>query len=150
MRAHLLTHLRTTAQQYNLPPFPARIAYAGNRTDLLTHFQGLDESVRDMVQSDLDLIFIWTRRFAGWSCRSPAAARGMTRRCTTGCGSVPRGWAEVLSLVMLYEIHEVGRFARVQDFLSYARLVHSKKTSAGKPAGGSGGKKIGNAPEVGL
>jgi transposase len=49
----------------------------------------------------------------------------------------------VLSLVILYEIHDIRRFPRVQDFVSYARLVKCAKESAGKRHGSSG-KKIGN------
>jgi transposase len=53
------------------------------------------------------------------------------------------GIGKVLSLVILYEIHNIRRFPRVQDFASYARLVKCAKTSAGKKYGTSG-SKIGN------
>ena len=46
--------------------------------------------------------------------------------------------------MILYEIDDIGRFARVQDFASYARLVKCAKESAGKRYGTSG-SKIGNA-----
>ena len=45
---------------------------------------------------------------------------------------------------MLYEIHDVRRFPKAGNFLSYARLVRCAHESAGKRLG-SGGKKIGNA-----
>ena len=45
---------------------------------------------------------------------------------------------------MLYEIHDIRRFAGVGEFHSYARLVRCGHESAGKKLG-SGGKKIGNA-----
>jgi transposase len=54
------------------------------------------------------------------------------------------GIGPILSLVILYEIHDIDRFPRVQDFASYARLVKCAKESAGKRYGTSG-KKIGNA-----
>ena len=54
------------------------------------------------------------------------------------------GVGPILSLTFLYELHDVARFPRVQDFLSYARLVKSQKSSAGKVIGTSG-NKIGNA-----
>jgi transposase len=54
------------------------------------------------------------------------------------------GIGEILSLVLLYEIHASGRFPRVQDFVSYCRLVKCTKESAGKRYGTSG-TKIGNA-----
>ena len=57
--------------------------------------------------------------------------------------SIP-GIGRILGLVILYEIHDIARFARIQDFVSYCRLVKSTKESAGKRYGTSG-KKIGNA-----
>ena len=54
------------------------------------------------------------------------------------------GIGKILSLVLLYEIHHIDRFPRVQDFASYCRLVKCAKESAGKRSGTSG-TKIGNA-----
>jgi transposase len=54
------------------------------------------------------------------------------------------GIGKILSLVLLYEIHDIERFPRVQDFVSYCRLVKCAKESAGKRYGFSG-TKIGNA-----
>jgi len=54
------------------------------------------------------------------------------------------GIGKILSLVLLYEIHQIDRFPRVQDFASYCRLVQCAKESAGKRSGTSG-TKIGNA-----
>jgi transposase len=47
-------------------------------------------------------------------------------------------------LVLLYEIHDIHRFPRVQDCVSYCRLVKCAKEAAGKRYGTSG-NKIGNA-----
>jgi transposase len=47
-------------------------------------------------------------------------------------------------MTMLYEIHDIDRFERVQNFASYARLVKCEKSSSGKRLGTSGAK-IGNA-----
>jgi transposase len=57
--------------------------------------------------------------------------------------SVP-GVGKVLALILLYEIHDIGRFPEVGQFLSYARLVRCAHESAGKRQG-TGGNKIGNA-----
>ena len=54
------------------------------------------------------------------------------------------GIGTILRLVLLYEIHDIARFPRVQDFASYCRLVKCAKESAGKRSGTSG-SKIGNA-----
>jgi len=53
--------------------------------------------------------------------------------------SVP-GIGKVLALTILYEIHDITRFDRVQEFASYARLVKCKKQSGGKTLGTSGAK----------
>ena len=53
------------------------------------------------------------------------------------------GIGTILGLTLLYEIHDINRFSRVQDFCSYCRLIGGTHESAGKPAG-SGGHKIGN------
>jgi transposase len=54
------------------------------------------------------------------------------------------GIGEILSLVLLYERHDIHCFPRVQDFVSYCRLVKCAKASVGKRYGTSG-TKIGNA-----
>ena len=56
--------------------------------------------------------------------------------------SVP-GIGKVLALTILYEIHDVTRFDRVQAFASYARLVKCARESSGKRLG-TGGAKMGN------
>jgi transposase len=56
--------------------------------------------------------------------------------------SIP-GVGKILALTILYEIHDIGRFDRVQRFLSYTRLVKCEHNSAGKKLG-TGGAKIGN------
>ena len=50
----------------------------------------------------------------------------------------------MLSVVLLYAIHDIARFPRVQDVLSSCRLVTCTKASAGKRYGTSG-TQIGNA-----
>ena len=54
------------------------------------------------------------------------------------------GVGPILAMTILYEIHDIERFPRVQEFASYARLVKCSHESAGKRKG-SGGAKIGNA-----
>jgi transposase len=53
------------------------------------------------------------------------------------------GIGKILALTILYEIHDIARFERVQDFLYYSRLVKCEHSSAGKRLG-TGGAKIGN------
>lgn len=67
----------------------------------------------------------------------------MTCRPTTVCGPSPASGRPVLALVLLYEIHDIGRFGDEGQFLSYARLVRCAHESAGKQLG-TGNGKIGN------
>jgi len=54
------------------------------------------------------------------------------------------GIGTLLALMLLYEIHDMQCFLRVQDFLSYCRLVKCAREAAGKRYG-TAGTKIGNA-----
>jgi transposase len=50
------------------------------------------------------------------------------------------GIGQVLAMTILYEVEDIGRFGRVQEFVSYARLVKGQKSSAGKRLGSQGGR----------
>jgi hypothetical protein len=54
------------------------------------------------------------------------------------------GIGELLSLVRLYDIHDIDRFSRVQDLIAYGRLVKIAEELAGKRLDASG-KNSGNA-----
>ena len=54
------------------------------------------------------------------------------------------GIGKILSLVLLYAMHDIARFPRVQDLVSSCRLGKCAKESAGKRYGTSG-TTIGNA-----
>lgn len=53
--------------------------------------------------------------------------------------SVP-GIGTVLALTIRYEIHDIHRLDRVQEFASHARLVKCQKQSGGRTLGTSGAK----------
>jgi len=48
---------------------------------------------------------------------------------------------KILSLAILYEIGDIDRFPRVQEFASYSRLVKCSRESAEKRYGSAGSKK---------
>jgi len=54
------------------------------------------------------------------------------------------GVGRIIALILLYEIEDISRFPRVQNFAPYCRLVKCAKESNGKKYG-TAGKKIGNA-----
>jgi transposase len=62
---------------------------------------------------------------------------------THGSNPYP-GIGPILALVILYEVQDISRFARVQVFVSYCHLVKCAKESNGKRLGTSG-QKIGNS-----
>ena len=57
--------------------------------------------------------------------------------------SLIEGIGKILALTILYEIHDISRFPRVQDFVSYCRLVKCPRESGGKKFGAKN-SKVGN------
>lgn len=140
-RAELLGHIQNTNHQYNLPPLPKNIRFKGNREGLIEHFS--DECVQISMETNLSLIDHYNSlllKIEHYICEK---AKVHDNKALLRLLSVP-GIGQTLALVMLYEIHDIRKFPRVQDFVSYSRLVKPSKESAGKIYGHSG-KKIGNA-----
>jgi transposase len=72
----------------------------------------------------------------------PRSAKAHDVQTLARLHSVP-AIGQILALVLLYELPDMARFPRVQDVVSYCRLVKGAKESNGKRLGTSG-KKIGN------
>jgi transposase len=142
-RAEALVHLQNTNSQYNLPPFPKKLAYAANRAELKIPERFRDPSVKKNVGVDLALIDAYDAQIADLELYLAQTAKVDDPQAFHRLRSVP-GIGKVLALVLLYEIHDIGRFPAVGQFLSYARLVRCAHESAGKKQG-TGGNKIGNA-----
>ena len=140
-RAELLSHIQNTTSQYNLPAFEKSIAYGSNRAGLPDHFD--NPFVRKSIEADLVLIDHYDRLLKELELYILRAARQHDPNALYRLRTVP-GIGKILSLVILYEIHDIRRFPTVQDFASYARLVKCAHESAGKRTGTSG-KNIGNA-----
>jgi transposase len=140
-RADLLAHIQNTNSQWNLPEFGKKIAYHVHRQGIAQQFE--DPAVRMAIEVDLELIDHYNllighlERYILRNARKHDP-QNLMLLCTV------HGIGKVLSLVILYEIHDIQRFPRVQDFVSYARLVKCARESAGKRHGSSG-QKIGNA-----
>ena len=140
-RAELLTHIQNTASQYILPTFGKKIAYKTNRTDVAEQFS--DPEVRKSIETNLALLDHYDRLLTDLELHLTRSAKVHDVNAFYRLRSVP-GIGKILALVLLYEIHDIHRFPRVQDFVSYCRLVKCAKQSDGKHYGYSG-KKIGNA-----
>lgn len=140
-RADLLAHVQNTNSQYNLPEIGKKIAYKSNRAGVAERFA--DASVQKSVSVDLALIEYLDKTLNDLELTITRLAKEHDHHTFFLLRSVP-GIGKILALVILYEIHDIRRFPRVQDFASYARLVKCAKESAGKHYGFSG-QKIGNA-----
>jgi transposase len=139
-RAELLAHIQNTNSQYNLPEFGKKLAYKANREGVEEHFP--DPSVRKTLELDVALIDPYDKLLGEVELYITRTAKAHDAQSFARLQSGP-GIGQILALVILYEIQDIARFPRVQDFLSYGRLVKCAKESAGKRYGLSG-KKIGN------
>jgi transposase len=140
-RAELLAHVQNTNSQYNLPELRKQLAYKANREGVAERFP--DPAVQKSVEVDLALIDSYDRLLSDVELTIVQTAKQHNAQTLYRLQSVP-GIGKILSLVLLYEIHDLARFPRVQDFVSYCRLIKCAKESAGKRYGTSGAK-IGNA-----
>jgi transposase len=140
-RAELLTHVQPTNSQYNLPEIGKKLAYKTNRTGVTERFP--DPAVQKSIEVDLTLVGHYDHLLRDVELSVLKTAKQHDANTLYLLRTVP-GIGEILSLVLRYEIHDIQRFPRVQDFVSYCRLVTCAKESAGKYYGTSGAK-IGNA-----
>jgi len=140
-RGELLAHVQNTNSQYNLPAIGKKIAYKANRDGVAERFA--DPAVQKSIEVDLALITYYDELLRDVERTIVKTAKHHDAQTLYLLQTVP-GIGKILSLVLLYEIHDLARFPRVQDFASYCRLVKCAKESAGKRSGTSG-SKIGNA-----
>ena len=140
-RAELLAHIHNTNSQYNLPEIGKKIAYKANRAGVAERFS--EPAVQKSVDVDLALIDHDDRLLRDVELAILHTAKQHNANTLSLLRTVP-GIGEILRLGLLYEIHDIQRFPRVQDFVSYCRLVKCARESAGKRYGTSGAK-IGNA-----
>jgi transposase len=136
-RGQLLAHIQNTRAQYNLPDFERRLAYPANRDGVADRFP--DASVRKTIEVDLALLERYDALIADLELTLVRLAKQHDADAFHRLRSVP-GIGKVLALTILYEIHDITRFDRVQEFASYARLVKGRKQSGGKTLGTSGAK----------
>ena len=140
-KSELIAHIQNTATQYNLPDPLGRIAKPSERDDLLEKFS--DPVVRRMVQLDLDVIEHYEHLLGDLERDLERMTQHHAPVEIALLKSI-HGVGRILGMVILYEIEDIARFPRPQDFSSYCRLVKPAKQSNGKTSGHSG-KKIGNA-----
>ena len=139
-RSELIVHIENTNSQYNLAPFSKKLTYKSNRCGVADRFP--DPSIRKSVAVDLHLLDFYDRLLSDLELFILKNARMDDPTSLHLLQTIP-GVGKILSLVMLYEIHDIDRFPTVADFISYCRLVKPQRESAGKKSG-SRNSKIGN------
>ena len=135
-------HVPNTNSQYNLPELGKKMAYKANREGVAERFP--EPAVPKSIAVALALIDSYDQLLRALALHLVTAAKHHSTNTLYLLRTVP-GIGKILSLVLLYEIHDIRRFPRVQDFVSYCRVVKCAKESAGKRYGTSGAK-IGHAP----
>jgi transposase len=139
-RGSLLAHIQNTHHQYNLPTPGKKIAYKANRDGVAEVFD--DADARKSMQVDFMLVEHYDEIIRDIENHLERRARQHDTQAYHRLKTIP-GVGKILALTILYEIQDIGRFPRVQNFLSYCRLVKCDHSSAGKKVG-TGGAKIGN------
>lgn len=140
-RAELLAHIQNTNSQYNLDETFGCIAVPSKRGDIVGSFD--HPAVQKSMEADLEVISVYDITLNDLEKTILKLANQHDPVAYALLDSI-YGIGRIIALTILYEIEDIKRFPRVQDFVSYARLVKCEKTSAGKSYG-TGGSKIGNA-----
>lgn len=142
-RSELLAHIQNTNSQYNLDePFGSiSRPYQRRGKDIIGAFD--NPAVQKSMEVNLKVIATYDVLLEDLERSILKLAKDHDPVSYTLLQSV-YGIGKIGALTILYEIEDIKRFPRVQDFVSYARLVKCEKSSAGKSYGTSG-NKIGNA-----
>src|SRR5438093_3870156 len=101
-RAELLGHIQNTNSQYNLPEIGKKIAYKANRDGVAERFP--DPAVQKSIEVDLALIGHYDQLLRDVELSILKTAQQHNAQTLYLLRTVP-GIGEILSLVLLYEIH---------------------------------------------
>jgi transposase len=140
LRSEAMGHVQNTLSQYNLPALGKRLDRPKNREGVAELFA--DPSVRRSIEADLELIEHLEKQIRELELHLERHAQATDPQALARLRSVP-GIGKVLALVILYEVHDIRRFAEPGNFLSYSRLTSGQHESAGKVVVGKG-RKMGN------
>src|SRR5262249_36695332 len=105
-RAEALVHLTNTNSQYNLPPFPKKLAYAAIGEDLALLGRFADPSVKKNIALDLALIAPCDEQIGAVELYLTRTAKVDDPQAYHRLLSIP-GVGKVLALILLYEIHDI-------------------------------------------
>lgn len=139
--ADLKAHVSNTFSQYNLQSPNVQLRYPCAREQVRNQFD--EPAINRNIEMDLNVIAFYTSELASVEHFIEQTAKQHNAQDYQLIQTVP-GIGRILVLTILYEIGNIERFASVQKFASYSRLVKCKAESAGKQKG-TNGNKIGNA-----
>nr|WP_136250618.1 IS110 family transposase [Ningiella ruwaisensis] len=143
MSAQLKAHVSSTVSQYNLPAPETRLNLQNSPARERMHHFFPDEAVQKSMDLNLNIIDTMVHEIYKIEHYVKLKAQYHKGSDFHILKSFP-GIGKILALTILYEVGDIQRFGRVQQFAFYARLVKCKAESAGKTYG-TQGNKIGNA-----
>jgi transposase len=128
-RAEPLAHLPQPTSQDNLPAIGKTIADKANRDGVAERFP--DPAVQKRMAVDPALMGHDDQLLRDVELSIGRTATHHDANTLSLLRTVP-GIGDLLSRVLLYAIHDLQRFPRLQDLVSYCRLVKCVQESAGK------------------
>ena len=140
-RGALLAHVHNTNSQYTLPAIGTKIASKANRDGVAERCA--DPAGHKSIAVDRALIGFYDNLLRDVELSIVKTAKHHNANTLYRLQTVP-GIGKSLSLVLLYAMHDIARFPRVQDFAASCRLVKCAKASAGQRSG-TAGTQIGHA-----
>jgi transposase len=140
IRAEAYAHIQTIFRQHCMNISPKDVKNKKNRRELINRFD--DVYLQRNIELNLDLIDFFDPKLNKIEREIRAKAKEYDRTTHNLLLTVP-GVGDMMSLVILYEIGDINRFASAQKFSSYCRLVKCERESGGKRYKG-GNQKIGN------
>ncbi|MFC1502696.1 IS110 family transposase [bacterium] len=141
IRAEAYSHIQMTAHQYAIDGIGSlNLKVKSNREEALSVFSQLN--LDHIIHSDLDMIRSLDPVISGIEKQIRVSAIYHNPRDFAMLQTVP-GIGEMLSMVILYETHDIRRFPKHQNYASYARVVKCDRTSSGKKVDRKN-QKIGN------
>jgi|SRR5215211_1852175 len=114
-RAELLAHVHNTNRQYNLPEISKKIAYKATRDGVAARFA--DPAVQKSIEVALALSTYDDQLLSEVELSIVKAAKHHDANTLYLLQTVP-GIGKLLSLGLLYEMHDIARCPTVQDFVS--------------------------------
>jgi hypothetical protein len=128
-RAELLTQVPHTNRPYNLPAIGKKMAYNANRDGVAARFP--DPAVHKSSAVDLALIGHYDDLLRDLVLAMVATATQPDANPLDLLQTVPCS-GKILSLVLLYDMHDLARLPRRQDGVSSCRLGKGAQESAGR------------------